>query len=541
MVRILQQTFIYLLIRLLLTVLFYIVFSIVKGTFLINHWSPIERILFVIVFLINLFTAMPKVFALFKHLLEMRTQDIKEYKNFNDFERNIQEIQLLAQQKIRSGELTRKNVRTFIEEEFTKRGLQEHIKDIKIMNQEETEQVKMSETQKVLVNKSDHYILNDLEIKDSIDHGIYLLQDGTFGPSLKKVRKFEFPEVMYSNDDLFIKHVLKTFEISDENLGVLLTGKKGLGKSVTAKRICTKSKLPVIMINNHITVKELMFLNNLTFSHALYIDEFDKIFDANKKNNSNLDNIGLVTQESFLSFLDGSNTNNVKRLFIVTTNSNVNSFLINRPSRLRYVKKYDEIDAEIVNEIINKKLEDKSFAEDLIENLSNSGLNIDILNKICDEINLHKMPYSSFRDFFNFEPESVNYIYSLIPDGFKAFPISYVNFVNNAIHNKKLRERKLLDNSFYDLPKSKEADLFVTSTFDEYKDEIIESGGADVVIASLSDDMNHKNRFIEIPNGLMVACNIELRYEASEGKRVTKIVPGYLKVEKYIEKIAYVM
>jgi len=129
----------------------------------------------------------------------------------------------------------------------------------------------------------------------------------------------------------------------------------------------------------------------------------------------------------------------------------------------------------------------------------------------------------------------------LIPDGFKAFPISYVNFVNNAIHNKKLRERKLLDNSFYDLPKSKEADLFVTSTFDEYKDEIIESGGADVVIASLSDDMNHKNRFIEIPNGLMVACNIELRYEASEGKRVTKIVPGYLKVEKYIEKIAYVM
>ena len=103
------------------------------------------------------------------------------------------------------------------------------------------------------------------------------------------------PEKIYQteSDKFFIKRILTYFDKMDKlNLGVLLTGLKGSGKSLTAKLLSKKSNLPIIVVSPTYPANELteMFTNFNTPCCILF-DECDK----NKRWNSN----------DMLGFLDG--------------------------------------------------------------------------------------------------------------------------------------------------------------------------------------------------------------------------------------------
>jgi hypothetical protein len=268
--------------------------------------------------------------------------------------------------------------------------------------------------------------------------GVYNTKQGVFGSIyFEKKDDITLPEKIYSNDTDFINHVIYTWEKSNDSIGIFLTGGKGLGKSFTANILCVKSGVPVFRLTDNITSNVIDEFNKIEQPHVIFIDEFEKIFSETKTND------GFLSQEDFLSFLDG-NDSKVKRMFIITSNENINKYFINRPSRLRYVKEYKILEENIIREILTDKLENKEFLEDIVENINIENINIDILIKIVEEVNIHNKPYSTFKDFFNFKIEDPKYVTFIDIDNKSHFIYNHyfdTNFIHemiDLIRNKQL-------------------------------------------------------------------------------------------------------
>lgn len=268
----------------------------------------------------------------------------------------------------------------------------------------------MTKVQILKFNK-DYRIYDSFKLVKNLPKKVLSLEEGAFGALyLTEKEDFVLPSKVYSNDSEFISHVVNSFNLLNKNVGILLQGKKGLGKTFTAKLICNKLNLPVIMVNKQTHQGMFDFLNQIDQPHIIYIDEFEKLFPEKR------DDHHEIIQNDFLTFLDGSTTNNVKRLFIITSNKEVNEYLMNRPSRVRYVRNYDKIAESVISEIIEDKLVNKSFGEDLIKSLATDDLNIDSLLEIIEEINTSNKPYSTFREYFNYHTKTYNYEYFLIKE-----------------------------------------------------------------------------------------------------------------------------
>lgn len=257
----------------------------------------------------------------------------------------------------------------------------------------------------IIESSGNYQIYNSINLLNKLPLGVYAFDSGLRGPYLTRIKEdsIKIPPKVYSNDKLFLEHVVRTWKNSNESLGILLTGKKGLGKSFTANLLCALlPELPVIKITREIGKGEglIEFLNEIEQEHIVYIDEFEKIFTEKDASDD-----GRLNQKVFLSFLDGGNTVDVKRLFIITTNDSVNDYFINRPTRLRYVREYDGLDIDVIREVVNDRLNNKEFLPDLLEYIDQDSVNIDILVKVIDEINLHNIPYSKFREFFNYKSQ----------------------------------------------------------------------------------------------------------------------------------------
>ncbi len=228
------------------------------------------------------------------------------------------------------------------------------------------------------------------------------------GCKLDIVEGFAFPEKLYDVEEKFRKQILRTFRAQNRNVGVLYEGYKGQGKTINAKLLCREANLPVILINNRIPqqVDFVQFINSLKTDLIVYIDEFEKLFPQTYTSNQQ---DGFHSQESFLGFMDGAIGGKYKRLFVLTTNDNVNDKLINRPSRVRYYRRYSQMDPKVYDMIIEDKLVNKQHEKDLRENLTTFDCTVDLLTTVIEEINIHDMSYSSFKDVFNHKPNVYRY------------------------------------------------------------------------------------------------------------------------------------
>jgi hypothetical protein len=265
---------------------------------------------------------------------------------------------------------------------------------------------------------------NDLSVQELLEPSkVYVLD---IGPSIGLIETsaLQLPEKVYDFEQQFREQILKTLRNSQHmNIGVLLEGYKGQGKSVTATQLAIESKLPIILINKSIPINAdfISFLSGIKQDYCLLIDEFEKIFLHNNYNSSEPPSIH--TQDSFLTFMSGVNSSEHKRLIILTSNDQIGDKFINRPGRIRYYKTYNFMSNEIFHAVIEDKLINKEFKEDLIDNINISDCTIDILCSIIDEINIQENPYSSFKEYFNHKPKKITYSkYILKGDEYK-----YVN------------------------------------------------------------------------------------------------------------------
>lgn len=233
--------------------------------------------------------------------------------------------------------------------------------------------------------------------------------------SLDRTYEFKIAESnIYGVSKARIDKVVKAYTFSNKSLGVLLSGDKGIGKTLFAKLLCmsmyAQGKAIIIVDKAYKGLDK--FLADIPGDIVLLFDEFEKTFEKN------IDSTGrdIADQESLLTVFDGISTH--KRLFIVTVNdlSGLDPCFLNRTGRFHYhfTFKYpspDEIDQYMRD---NLNTYNKEYVAKTI-NLSNKiKINYDTLRAICFEINLG----SKWEDFIldlniKSREESLGYLVTL--------------------------------------------------------------------------------------------------------------------------------
>ena len=197
---------------------------------------------------------------------------------------------------------------------------------------------------------------------------------------------------LYNLQNDFIERCLKVYKNlpGQGNMGILLNGIKGTGKTVTCKVIAKKLDMPIVMIDSALyNFSELTtFISNISEDIVVFIDEYEKI---------------MTDQHDMLSIMDGANDSRNRRFFMFTTNKmEIEANLKQRPSRLRYIKHFGNLNEDVTSEILDDILDDKSKKDVAMEFIRRLQIiTVDIVKQIAYEINMTGDLPKDFEDIFN--------------------------------------------------------------------------------------------------------------------------------------------
>lgn len=169
---------------------------------------------------------------------------------------------------------------------------------------------------------------------------------------LEEDKDFEFPERYYLGEDdkHFINKVINTFKNTTKlTTGTLLSGMKGSGKTLMAKHIAVESGLPVIVVDNGVHADDIEgFFAKISEDVCVIFDEIDKYWNT----------------RYLLGFLDGVKPS-CKKLVLCTCNDEdeIDEYLNDRCSRIRYKKTFSCLTKEAVLGILTDMLSDKEKAK----------------------------------------------------------------------------------------------------------------------------------------------------------------------------------
>jgi hypothetical protein len=266
----------------------------------------------------------------------------------------------------------------------------------------------------------------EYRLTDSNVESFELLPKGTYltkfdAPNnvyyLELTDDFTMPSKIYGNSDLLSDRYVRTFLDGTKNMGILLTGLKGTGKSLTAKLTALKSNIPVILVTEEFVGEEFKsFLNSIKQQVVVFIDEFEKIYTDDD------------TQQSLLSLLDGIFEG--KKMFIFTSNmrDKINQYMLNRPGRIRYLAEYDSLEQSVINDVIEDTLVDKSQVSGLIDVLDILGMvSMDILVSLINEMNKYDETAKEAVKYLNVRAEKLDYSVTIMVDGVKVGSTSIRN------------------------------------------------------------------------------------------------------------------
>lgn len=255
----------------------------------------------------------------------------------------------------------------------------------------------------------------NFEKKPVLDEGIYEILVNPFNLELslkKTANEFNFGFKLYGIDETLVKHVIDTYNKQPvkKNIGVLLNGAKGTGKTITAKLIANKLGLPVIICDKPYPGLT-NFLASIDQDCVFFFDEFEKTFRV-VENKSQKDNDEDRAGEDLLSIMDGVFSTDNCHIFLLTTNElKINDNLLSRPSRIRYLKSLGSvIDRKILEEFIDDNLINLEYKNEILDYLDSlTMVTIDIAKTVVDEINIHNCHISEFKNFFNVKEASYRY------------------------------------------------------------------------------------------------------------------------------------
>ena len=156
-------------------------------------------------------------------------------------------------------------------------------------------------------------------------------------------------EKVYGNHQQRVDKILRAFHDVNRNFGVILSGQKGVGKSLFARVLASealKKNIPLIVVTGYVPGIS-NFISSIDQEIIVLFDEFEKTFGATEKGDP---------QEEMLSLFDGIDDG--KKLFVITCNevNRLNNYLLNRPGRFHYHFSLTNPSPQEVREYMTDKL-----------------------------------------------------------------------------------------------------------------------------------------------------------------------------------------
>lgn len=365
---------------------------------------------------------------------------------------------------------------------------------------------------------------NAYAVRFNPEAGFFLEEYGNIAINEKRV---------YGQHTEKLEKVLSTFDRINRNLGVLLSGEKGIGKTLFIKMLAIealKKDISVIVVDKYYDGIS-SFLRKIDQEVLVLFDEFEKRFGVDNNTRSINDScsmgfgggLGMGMNESLqlgflishqseiLKLFDGISTG--KKMFILTCNeiNTINNYLIDRPGRIHYHFRFTyptpKDIMEYLKDNINPEYQDQC---QIILNYSFlTKISYDALRAIVFEINSginaeEAVKYLNISRDVRSSPEfAVSLVYSR---GRSSVPqMNTLNFftedfasIEIKYRKRKMKQRTIAidfllkdlefkDHSFqFILPANKIHNMYVTECIDNDTDfdieEILEKDGLEYIL-----------------------------------------------------------
>lgn len=254
---------------------------------------------------------------------------------------------------------------------------------------------------KLIQNNKRFSIADVTGVTDTLPGGVYQLQrdPATRAFFLLQKEAFELPKKIYGDISIVDRWIKSYKNNTQKNLGIILSGTKGSGKTITAQKFCIDTGLPVILITEEFYGSDFIdFLTNPILGKCiLFIDEYEKIYPRDENSHD------------LLQIMDGNF--NTQLVFLMTVNTfRINSYLVNRLNRIKYRKHYDNLELSIVQEVIDDMLINKTHTQSIYDFFDRIGIcTFDLLVNLIKEMNLFGEDAIICGKHLNLETESIYY------------------------------------------------------------------------------------------------------------------------------------
>lgn len=241
-------------------------------------------------------------------------------------------------------------------------------------------------------------------------------------------------EKIYGSHMAKIEKVFKSYELSDRNFGIILSGQKGIGKSLFVKLLAEQAiqkNIPVITVTEYIPgIAD--FLASIEQEVVVVFDEFEKTFAENDNYNP---------QDEMLTLFDGIDSG--KKLFIITCNetNKLNSYFLNRPGRFHYHFIISLPTDDEVREYCEDKLatEYKDNIDEIVNIAKVENITYDFLRAICFELNQGYSLSETLADLNIQNQENIVFNMEVVfSDGYKGIGRMEIDFSRRVLQRCRL-------------------------------------------------------------------------------------------------------
>lgn len=222
---------------------------------------------------------------------------------------------------------------------------------------------------------------DDLVTSDTLPIGYYNVEfNPQTGPYLVRNTHVKKIERMFGSMQKKVNKVLEGYKRTKEphSYGIILTGRKGTGKTMFAREIAQKAGLPVLIVSHGFSGMA-SFLQSIEQEVLVIFDEFEKNFTN--------ENDDRYSQDDLLPLFDGLAGSKKFYVIISNTRSGISNYLLGRPGRFHYHFYVDSPKEDDIREYLDEILENKEIiTESLVRALSMYSLSYDSLRAIAMEL-----------------------------------------------------------------------------------------------------------------------------------------------------------
>lgn len=253
-----------------------------------------------------------------------------------------------------------------------------------------------------------------LTISKQLPCGTYLLEldPQTRQYFLQQIEDFRPANKIYGDHQAITSRIINTFmSRQNKNLGVLLSGVKGSGKTLTTKMIskelAEKYGYATIIINRgYDTSSMAAFLHSIDVPCMVIFDEFDKVYSYRESE--------AASQSGLLDILDGVFES--RKLFVMSCNDihYLNPYFFSRPGRIFYHYRYSGLNEDIVSQYCDDNLRYPQWKGEVLQ-LSTfvKDMTFDILQAVVEETNRYNESPRSFMEQLNIS-YSIDGVYDIL-------------------------------------------------------------------------------------------------------------------------------